>query len=285
GVTVVPRANNGISLYTDSGITLFDGKVRNVSLQTVPLAPGSPGGAVTIDGFPATGAGAAMPISSGKIAGLLQVRDTIAPAFGAQLDDIAATLIRDFAEQDQGSPATYPPAAGLFAASNLSSVPAAGNSVPGLAQAIVVNANVDPAKGGDLMRLRDGGISDPTNAVYNYNSSGASAYTGRVSQLLAMLSAVDTHDPSAGLSGSSSVLDYASSSTGWLQDQRKTTSQNYSYSSALLQRSQDALSRESGVNIDDEMSRLLGLERTYQASAKLISTADSMFNALLQAIG
>ena len=39
-----------------------------------------------------------------------------------------------------------------------------------------------------------------------------------------------------------------------------------------------------GVNMDDEMSLMLQVERTFGASSKLISTIDSMVNSLLAAV-
>jgi flagellar hook-associated protein 1 FlgK len=53
----------------------------------------------------------------------------------------------------------------------------------------------------------------------------------------------------------------------------------------LLVRSTEALSNATGVNIDEEMTIMLELERSYQASAKLIATVDSLFASLLQAVG
>jgi flagellar hook-associated protein 1 len=38
-----------------------------------------------------------------------------------------------------------------------------------------------------------------------------------------------------------------------------------------------------GINIDEEMTSLMSLERSYQATARLISTVDSMFAAILKA--
>ena len=57
----------------------------------------------------------------------------------------------------------------------------------------------------------------------------------------------------------------------------------------MLFRSRDsatqALTSATGVNMDDELSRMLDIEHSYQASAKLISAIDQMFTVLFQAIG
>ena len=77
----------------------------------------------------------------------------------------------------------------------------------------------------------------------------------------------------------------ASSSAAWLQETRKFANDNSEYADTLLQRSSEALSKETGVNIDEEMTSLLELERAYQASTRLISTIDSMMKSLLAASG
>ncbi len=44
GVRTVQRPNNGIAIYTDSGVTLFDVKARSITFsQTPSLTPGVPG--------------------------------------------------------------------------------------------------------------------------------------------------------------------------------------------------------------------------------------------------
>jgi flagellar hook-associated protein 1 FlgK len=71
----------------------------------------------------------------------------------------------------------------------------------------------------------------------------------------------------------------------WLQEARNSADADAEYRTALLERSTEALSKVNGVNLDEEMTALLELERSYQASSKLITMIDSMFEALLTAVG
>ncbi|MDP2733429.1 MAG: flagellar basal body rod C-terminal domain-containing protein, partial [Hoeflea sp.] len=50
-------------------------------------------------------------------------------------------------------------------------------------------------------------------------------------------------------------------------------------------RSAEALSNETGVSLDEELSMLLQLEQSYKASARLISVVDEMLKALMAAAG
>ncbi len=284
GVTAVAKPHNGIALYTDSGITLFDVVARTVTVQNVTLMDGASGGAVIVDGVPAIGNGAVMPVLGGRLSGLVEIRDKIAPVFAAQLDDMAASLVRAFAESDQHVPASAPDVPGLFTSAGMSTVPAAGSPATGLAKRLIVNPNADPVQGGSLLRLRDGGISVPGNAAYVYNPSGSTTFSGRVQGLLDMLAQPAIHDPATSFPAEATVFQFMASSAGWLQAQRQTHSENAAYADTLLDKAQQAWSTRSGINLDAEMAQLLGLERTYQASAKLISTVQEMYAALMQAI-
>ena len=71
------------------------------------------GNPVTVDGVPITGSSISQPIQSGALAGYAELRDTLAPQYQAQLDQIAGGLINAFAESDQTG-AGLPDAPGLF---------------------------------------------------------------------------------------------------------------------------------------------------------------------------
>ncbi len=279
GIRVIPRSSNDVLVYSDSGIVLFETVARTVSFhESNPLAPGAAGGQVYIDGMQATGPGAVMPISSGRIKGLVEVRDNIAPVFANQLDEIARGLVEAFADRDR-SGAGGPDLPGLFTWSG-GTVPPTGVLSQGLASSIVVNPGVDPARGGDLRYLRDGGASAPTNPNYRANVTGAAGYSARLEELVSGLSAPRGFAFEAGLSTSASLLDFASGSAGWIEETRKVSGQSLESSDALRVRSSEILSGATGVNIDREMADMLQLERAYQASSRLLSTVDQMFESL-----
>jgi flagellar hook-associated protein 1 len=83
GISTVTGANNDMSIYTDSGVTLFPGGVAStVTFQpTGTYTASTTGNAVYIDGIAVTGASAVMPIQSGALAGLANLRDNIAVTY------------------------------------------------------------------------------------------------------------------------------------------------------------------------------------------------------------
>ncbi len=283
GVTTTTNTNGSMTIYTDSGVTLFQDQPQTVSfVPTAAYASGSVGNAVSVGGIPITGSAAPMAIHSGALAGYAQLRDQIAPEYGAQLDQIAGGLISAFAESDQSNPPTLPSLPGLFTAPGLTAVPTATAS-NGLASQIAVNSTVIPANGGNLDLLRDGGISSPGNPAYTYNATGAAAYTGRIQGMVAALTSAQNFDPSAGLAASTDLTTYASSSVSWIQGQASSASDASSYQTSLVSQASAALSNATGVNLDAEMTNMLNIENSYTSAAKLLTTVNAMFSALLSA--
>ncbi|MBZ0229959.1 MAG: flagellar hook-associated protein FlgK, partial [Bauldia sp.] len=190
-------------------------------------------------------------------------------------------LIEAFAETDQ-SGGGGPALAGLFAWSGGPGIPAGGMAVPGLAAAIRVNSLVDPAKGGSLDRLRDGGVN---GADYAYNVTGAASFAARLDALVVELGAARAFDPAAGLASGIGLVDFGTASVSWLEGLRRETSDTADYQSTLLARASEALSNAVGVNMDDEYALQLQLEQSYAASSKLIGVIKQLFDTLLETVG
>ena len=57
-----------------------------------------------------------------------------------------------------------------------------------------------------------------------------------------------------------------------------------SYSTAVQSTASTALSNATGVNLDTELSNMLALEQSYQASAKLLSTVNTLYTSLFSAV-
>ena len=277
GVTTSTASNNSMSIYTDSGVTLFDTTPRSVTMAaTTTYTASTTGAAVYVDGVPVTGANAIMPIQSGALAGLANLRDTVATQYQSQLDSIAGGLVNAFAETATASP-TLP---GLFTYAGATSVP--GSTLfAGLASEITVSSAVDPAQGGDPTLIRDGGIN---GAAYVQNSTGAAGYNTLINSDVTALTATQGFPAGTGLAISNSVTGQAAASASWLDGQYQSATNNATYQTTLSSQASQALSNATGVNIDQQMSQMLDLENSYQASAKLISTINTMFTSLLQAV-
>ena len=283
GVSTVTAANGSMSIYTDSGVTLFQDLPRSVTFQASATLPdGTSGSAVYVDGSAVTGPNATMPVQSGALAGYAALRDSLAPHYESQLDQIAGGLINAFAESDQSNPPTQPSLPGLFTAAGLTGLPSM-TAATGLAASIAVNPNADPSQGGSVTRIRDGGISAPGNSAYVYNTSGGAGFSTRIQSLASSLDASQSFDATAGLGASAGLRDYANASVSWVQSGSQQASNAADYQNALATQASSALSNATGVNLDQEMTTMLSLENSYAASAKLLTTVNTMFSALLNA--
>jgi flagellar hook-associated protein 1 FlgK len=282
GISTTTSANGSTSIYTDSGVTLYQtGDVNTLSFTASPtLTAGVSGNAVSVDGVPITGPSAPMAIQSGALAGLANLRDTVAPEYQAQLDQIAGGLINAFGESDQSTTTTgLPSLPGLFTTPGATGLPATTDTT-GLAASIEVNPAVDPSQGGDVSLLQNGGVN---GANYVYNSTGAAGYTGRIQGMIAAITATQAFDPNAGLGSSDSLADYANASVSWLQAQNQQASNQVDYQNSVVSQATAALSNATGVSLDTEMTNMLNIENSYTTTAKLLTTVDDMFTALLDA--
>ena len=283
GINVVRRDNNDIAIYTDSGVTLFDKTARTVSMTpSSALASGAAGNPVYIDGVRG---------DRRQRADADQLRQPRGTGDAARRDraDLSGATRRDGARPGRKLRRVGPigrrrrrTLPGLFTWSGGPAVPATGTLSAGIAGSLKVNPAVNPGTGRQrrpaarwrhqwrcLQVQHDGGgeLFDPPDRI----SSTASARRGPSTRLRA------SRRPS-------SLLDFGTNSVGWLEDQRQTASNTTDYQGALLTRVSTALSNAVGINLDDEYAQQLQLEQSYQASAKLITAVNAMFQTLLDAV-
>lgn len=268
GVNARIRGDNDLVLHTDSGVSLFDKRARLVEFTpSSPLGSGQTGSAFRIDGVQVTGEGAFMPLRSGSVVGLTQLRDQIAPTFEAQLDEIARGLVEAFSETTGDAKRS-----GLFTVGENGELVREGAS-----HGFAALLRIDTRVAGDPTLIRDGvNLARPDGE--------GSGYTGRITALYEALGSSRSYSTEAGLSDAGTLANFAASSLGWLQAGRASALSEVEYRTTLNERTRETMSNETGVNLAQEMTLLTDLQRSYQASAKLISTVDEMLAALLQSV-
>jgi flagellar hook-associated protein 1 FlgK len=275
GVTAVTRGNNDMALYTSSGTTLFETVPRTVTFQpTNSYTASTTGNSVYIDGVALTPGQGANTTAQGTLQASLQVRDDIAPTYQKQLDEIARGLVTTFAETNQTDSTTAP---GLFTWSG-GTVPSSGTVVTGLAGLITVNSAVVTSQGGNPNLLRDGGIN---GANYVVNPNGDSGYSTQLDAYITAMNTKMDFDASAGSDTKASLMDYSSSSIGWLEGQRSTATTAAENTSAALSRSSSAYSNATGVNLDEELTLMMDIEQSYKAGTKILNAVNEMLQSVL----
>ncbi len=269
--SLVDQRNNLVSqLGQDIGITTVgqsDGSL-NVYVGGVQLVQGSTSDSVTMKsaGSPATvsivsnNTGAAVPVSSGTLAGLLTAVNVSIPGFQSQLNTVANNL---------------------------------ASTVNGaLGQGYDATGNTDVAAGTGV------GPNNSAALFVIGNASGAAATIG-VNQAVAgnpaLLAAASTSTNGANDGSNAQVLAELGSAAGGpdqayqtfvtnLGSQVQTVTSQAQAQQSLSQSLSASLSSVTGVNTDQQTVAMLGYQQAYQASAKVISTIDQMVQSLLAAV-
>ncbi|MCY6382379.1 flagellar hook-associated protein FlgK [Hoeflea prorocentri] len=279
GIRTIERQGNDLAIYTTGGQTLFEKIPRSVSfVPTTGFDPTTNGNAIYIDGVPLAVGQGVQTSAKGELAAQLQVRDSIAPSYQNQLDEIARGLVVAFAEHDQSASA-LPDMPGLFTWAG-GTVPTAPAIVPGMSGSIMVNPALVPGSGNPML-LRDGGIN---GAAYVSNPSGAAGFSGLLDSYVTGLNEPMDFDPTALAGSRTGLIEYTSGSIGWLEAGRSEASNASETRHAESTRILETYSKETGVNVDEEMTLMLKLEQSYKASTKLLATIDEMMNALMAVV-
>ena len=139
----------------------------------------------------------------------------------------------------------------------------------GIAGRIAVNEAVDPARGGELTRLRDG---------VNASVSGP---VGNSLQLNAWIEALA--DPRALSIGGQSLgaAGHAGAFSSSLAMARTRSEDATAFALGRYTATRE-VELSSGVDSDQEMQMLLRIEQAYAANAKMIETADAMIRRLME---
>lgn len=279
-IRVVTKSDQSISVYTDSGIVLYDRLPREVSTVS-HFDPGS-GGNVTdlmIDGMDATSPNSIMPIKSGAIYGLIQSRDQILQPASVQLDEMTRVLVDAFADTDRNDPATLPKIQGLFVIQGSNGdVPT--SYVVGIASKISINDRT-ATEPNAVALLRNGGLGQPANTNYNHNSSGLPGFQDHLNKILANFNGQATFQVSGMINNSGTLESYSADAAAWINEISKSNLSNQQAADTTKTYIHKQLSDKVGVNLDDETVLMLDIQHSYQVAGKLISILDEMFNTLL----
>jgi flagellar hook-associated protein 1 FlgK len=267
-------ATGALQIYSRDGQVLLDGRASVLGFAPVSvMAPdmavdNSALSSLSINGRPVTMTGPQAALRGGDLAAMFELRDVGAVNAQAQIDAVARDLTTRF-DAPALDPSKPPGAAGLFSDAGLAAAPV---TETGLAARLRVNAAVLPEDGGAVWRLRDG-IGAATE--------GPIGQAGFLNAQIGALSAL-----SATASGGFSTA--ARSFAGLVSDHltlnglaRQAAETNQSHVAA----SHGALRQEElakGVDTDAEMQRLLQIEKTFSANARVISAAEDMLDELMR---
>lgn len=273
-VQEVVRENGRIALFTRGGATLLDGsapahlgfRAAGIVTPDMTTANGSLS-TITLNGQALDTAQMSV-FYGGSIAANFEIRDSLAPTQQSQIDAFAREIYTRFSDP-QIDPTISPGQHGIFTDNQSDFLPM---NEPGFASRISVTSDADPARGGQLWKLRSG-----INAVTPAN-------TGESGIFLAMSSVLSASKPPASASVSSTPRTLLAFSAE-IASQTASARLGSETAAAQGQSRSDALRTArlaEGVDTDAEMTSLLSLERAYSANAKVLQTVNDMLDQILR---
>lgn len=255
GIRTYSRDDGQVMVMTRNGQTLLDRQLEpgDTPLQIV-------GGDLMVNGT-AISTKPDTDIQSGRIMGYVQTANQDMPRALAQLDELAAGIVQRF--QGAEADATQP---GLFTDAG-----AAYTATAGLASRIAVNSAVMT----ESWRVQSGVQAAAPLASGDQTQIAAfsAVFTGTTS-----FSAPDM--PAAATLGN-----YATAMVSAQQGYRTTAEVEMNSRRISADALESARINRDGVNIDDEMQKLLLIEQSYGASAQVVQVAGRMIDILLQIKG
>lgn len=276
----VIQSGHSVVVMTKGGVTLLDNAVHELSFQPSAIIPANsayvpPPGPSPLSGLMVDGVdispSSSYPgaIREGTLAGLFEIRDSIMPRAQKQADELAAHLAAGFQNADATVTGIAPADTGLFTDNGAAVDPLA--YMPGIAGRLSVNALVQA----DAALMRDG-IHAP--------AAGPAGDATQVHAFQAVFSQTFAFDPAAGLQVSANLTDFAASAAADIQKARSNADEAYVAQSLVLSGLSTTRQNRDGVNVDDEMQKMLSIERSYAASAQVISMANAMLDSLFEAL-
>ena len=269
----LPRDHGQVALITANGSVLVDDKAATLVFEpTAFITPDMTAASGALSGLSIEGAAtstgdALYAIDGGALAASFQVRDEIAITAQEQVDALARNLVERFAGPTADSTLAVGQA-GIF-------MDAGANFNPldevNLASRLSINNVVNPESGGDLVKLRDGIGSLVPGPVGD--GSILTSLKGALNSLQA---------PSSGnFSTSSTFAVLASEVTSQFATLRLDAETKVVHDTSRVSSLKD-LENRSGVSTDDELQKLLSVERAYAANAKIIQAVDEMIQQILR---
>lgn len=276
--------DNVLVLQTMQGHVLADTEPRNVRFDHSILTPSSQ--------YPDSASGLIIELNTnevvdiagkspgGRIGGLLDLRDKELIGYMTQLDELAHKTMLRFEEQ------------GLTLFTDMNGLVPANNPYDyvGLAGSIQVNTAVlnDPSlvqKGTGGVPLNPGANDIIMNVVnYTFGRTKDASGTPHTPFNVANLGAYNNINISIIGNPESSLLEFAGAILDNQAKDYDLTNSSLQTESAYLADVQTRLLEGSAVNSDEELGRMIEIQKAYSANAKMIGTLDELFRDLLNAI-
>jgi flagellar hook-associated protein 1 FlgK len=287
--TSFERSDGQIAVFVGGGFLLVDSE----QAAQLEARPGAPGGAGFVDVYQNMGGSQNGPItgriSSGTLGAAIDLRDAALPSYRQALDELAFTLADRVNALHYPQPAPALPAGAFGLVDDQQRrffIDASQPAVPqGAALAQVAgaagNLAIHPDLLADARHVAAGGASLGAG-------QGAAPGDGRVAAALGELAVAvapfyATGDAAGAPSAPAASLgDFFDDLSGRLGAELLSTRRALAQEELIVAQLEERRGALSGVSLDEEVANLVRFERAYQASARVIQTADNLLGMLLE---
>jgi len=260
---------------------------------------------MTLPGTPNIQRDVTTRVQGGSIGALLELRDNTLALQQAELDELSQKLARRFEQQGLtlfvGSAGTVPNEADPA----LAATDPVQTNYLGFGAAIRVNDAVrsDPRLVRDGTHDVPGTLVGPVGSTFTANPPGGpEGFIDLINRIATYTFGTELqdgvpHDPAfqtSGLGGAGTLASdfsdpgtlasYATRLTASAVDARSSTTAAKQGIQASYELVSGRLADDSGVSVDAEMSQLVELQNSYSANARVITTVQAMWDALLAAV-
>ena len=229
-------------------------------------------------------------LQGGKIGGLLDLRDETLPQYAANLDEMAGTLIQEVNDLHY-SGFNLSGVDHIYFFENFNTPPA----VPNTGDYTGAAAFIGLSTGATGVKDNPENIAAAEANVPNPPPAPASPLPGDNRNALKILSIqtdatlsikkwtyTDRGVTISSVSMTLSLDDYYRTLVGDIGVLTEGTNQQYDFTKTMVDNLNDVRDSISGVNLDEEMTKLMEMQSAYKAAAKLVTVADELFTAILQ---
>lgn len=276
--TTFEKPNGQIAVFVAGGFTLVDEEMAAV-LSTQP----STSDPTKSDVFMNIGGTLSGPITAGISAGQMgaavDLRDTTVTSYREDLDEFAFTLARRVNDVHLvGFGLDDNTARRLFVDSSQAATTAGVDlsAVAGTATVIGLNTGI---------------VANPRHVAagtVSVSGAGAAASDGRNARAMLAVELANTafyatgDAPGTPTGNTASLGDFFDSLSGRLGSEIQSTRRGLAQAEIIAAELENRRGAISGVSIDEEVANLIRFERAYQASARIIQTADELLGFLMQ---
>lgn len=275
-VRVVRRDLGEVALFAANGGQLLDGAVIELGFEAASIVTPDlrieTGGlaGLTTGGRPVSigrGEGDGL-FDGGSLAAAFELRDRLLPEMADSLDALALDAIERTAAAGvdptlaPGAPALFTDAGAAFA----------GGDATGLALRIGLNVLVDPDRGGDAQLLRDG------------LGAAASGFAGDATILLNLRDSLRERAPApfgTFLTGERGAAGFAAELSAAVLTASARVDEAAAFERGRAVELGEAARAATGVDTDQELSKLLLVEQSFNANARVVQVIDDLLARLI----